>query len=174
MNKFHKLIKIVFLSLLLTGCGFHLRGHEPLPPQLHILYLQSDHPYTPLIQKIKHALKSTGIILVPTPQQAPVTLQILCSDFTQVIASVGTSGQLTTYILTQTITYQLTDCRCRIIQAPQTASTTRTYSIAANQILGDTAALNSLRNEMQRDAIYQILNHLRSPCTCAALQQVCG
>lgn len=162
---------VFLLSLLLAGCGFHLRGYEPIPCQLRILYLQTDQPYSPLSKKIKQTLQSVGICVVPTRQQAPITLQILCSDFAQAITNVGSSGQVTTYLLTQTISYQLTDSNCRVIQCPQTASTTRTYSIAANQILGDTAALNSLRNDMQRDVIYQILNHLRSHCTQATLQQ---
>ena len=123
---------------------------------------------------MQQTLRSIGVIVVPCAQQAPITLQILCADFTQTIASVSSSGQMTTYLLTQTINYQLLDCKGCVIQGPLTASTTRTYSIAANQILGDSAALNSLRVEMQRDAIYQVLNHLRSPCMQAALQKACG
>ncbi len=173
MKKFFKLFSISF-AILLSGCGFHLRGYAPLPAQLHVLHLQTDEPYSPLSKRLQKILQSMGIILVPCAQQAPVTLQILASNFIQMITSVGSSGQITTYILTQTIVYQLTDCSNKVIYGPQTVSTTRTYSIAANQILGDTAALNSLKNEMQRDVIYQILNHLRAPCTQRALQQTCG
>lgn len=169
-----KILCLFFLSFILSGCGFHLRGHEPLPPQLHILYLETASPYSPLTKQIQQTLNSIGIILVPCAQQAPVTLKILCSDFTQVITSIGSSGQITTYLLTQTITYQLMNCKGCVIHGPLIACTTRTYSIAANQILGDTAALNSLRIEMQRDVIYQILNHLRAPNTQAALRQCCN
>lgn len=164
--------QLIFLlfTLLLTGCGFHLRGYEPLPPQLHILYLETSAPFSPFNKQLRQTLRSMGICFVTCVAKAPITLQLLDESFSQTTTSVSSGGQVTTYLLTQTISYQLKDLRGNILQGPQCVSTSRSYSISSSQILGDTSALENLRMEMERDVVYQLLNHLRSPSTLQAIQ----
>lgn len=168
-----KLIIICLLGFAVSGCGFHLRGHFPLPPQLHYLYLQTNNPYTPLSKDLRRALLTTGIRLATYPNAAPVTLNIISDTFGQSITSIGSSQQVTTYFLTYTVIYQLTDASGHVLLCPQTIITNRTYSIASNQILADTTTLTTLQIEMRRDAIFQMLNRLRSPLVAHVLQQVC-
>lgn len=164
---------LALTCFLLSGCGFHLRGHEPLPPQLHLLYLQVNAPYSPLSKELQQILCSNGIQLVPYPGAAPVGLQILSDTFGQSITSIGSSQQVTTYFLTYTVTYQLNDANGHALLCPQTIVANRSYSIASNQILADTSTLLSLQEDMRRDVIFQLLNRLRSPATIRALSQVC-
>lgn len=168
-----KIIVAFLICLLLSGCGFRLRGCEPLPLQLHVLYLTGCDPYSPLMKRLRQVFRSLRVCLVNNPCGAFVTLQILSDDFHQTSTSIGTSGEVTTYLVTYCVSYQLRDSNGRILQGPQSVTTTRSYSISSSHILGDTAALDSLQEEMQRDVIYQLLTQLRSVCTARALQQLC-
>ncbi len=156
---------LIFSLLLLTGCGFHLRGHEPLPPALRVLYVQSNDPYGAFTKQLSQTLTAVGVTVTETSDTAPVALQILSEQSGQQLTSQGSSGQMSTYLLTYTVTYQLLDEHGRIIQAPQSVMATRAYSAAANQILGDLNVQSGLQTEMQRDAIVQILGRLRSHVT---------
>lgn len=165
----YKRFSLILLCLVLTACGFHLRGHVPLPPQLRFLFLQCVDPFSPLSKQLAQALCSSGIHLAPNSKAAPVTLQILTDNFGQSMSNIGTGGQLTTYNLVYNVCFQLVDANGRIILPPQTVTTTRVYSVASNLILANTSALTCLEEDMRRDLIFQILYRLRAPCTVRAL-----
>lgn len=161
----------IMSCFLLTGCGFHLRGHEPLPPQLHTLYVKSDNPYGAFTKSLERTLHGIGVIVVQDPKQAPYTLQILSEDFSQELTSQGASGQLSTYVLVYTVSYQLVAINGTIIKGPSIVTSTRSYSAASNQISGDINIQNSLKDDMQLDAVVQILTHLRARSTVQLLTQ---
>ena len=168
----HHTLAFTFLLFLLTGCGFHLRGHEPLPPQLRIMYFEPNSPYTALTKELRHSLQSMKITLVDSAKQAPVTLKVISDKFNQAVTSVGASGQTSTYVITYTVTFQLLDSHGNPIIPTQTASSVHSYSIMTNQYLGGLSYQSSLQSQMQREAVYQILDRLRSYNTRQALQQI--
>lgn len=172
MKKLIQIGVVGFFLLQLAACGFHLRGQEPLPPQLKHLYLQTGNPYDPLAKELETVLRSAGVVLVQDAQDAPVTLQILSAGMSQQITGQGASGQLTAYLLSYSVTYQLLDVHGRVIQEPQTVTTTRPYSISANQVLGDTSVHQSLQNDMRRDAVGQLIYRLHAKKALQALERI--
>lgn len=163
---------IVILLLSVTGCGFHMRGYEALPPQLQHLYIQSNNPYSPLTKQLQQMLRSSGIVISSTAQAASVTLKVLGDDNGRQITSQGVSGQLATYMLSYSVTYQLIGNDGHVIQEPQTITTTRNYVVSANQILGDLSVEQNLQNEMRRDVINQLIQRLYSKNTSQALSHL--
>jgi LPS-assembly lipoprotein len=163
MITFCRSLFVTLLAVLLTGCGFQLRGYEPLPDQLKVLYLQTDSPYSAFTKQLKVFLTSAKVTIVDRPQAAPVTLQILSDNTAQTLTSTGASGQTNTYTLTYTVVYQLLARNGEVIQSPQTVSTMRNYSVTSNQVLGDTNVQNTLLGQMRRDVIYLMLNRMRTP-----------
>ncbi len=160
-----RLLLLLILAFTLTGCGFHLRGYEPLPAQLKILYLQTNAPYDDFTKQIKTMLSSAKVTLVEHSVAAPLTLQILTEGSSSQLTGTSASGQTNTYSLAYSVTYQILNRQGAVIQAPQIVTVTRSYSVTSNQVLGDTNVQNNLIIQMQRDAIYQIMNRLRSPET---------
>lgn len=164
-----KQITLLACAFLLTACGFHLRGHIPLPPQLRVLFLECGNQYNPLGKALASALCASGIHLVPNAKAAPVTLEIVSDNMNDNTTSIASGGQVTTYYLVYSVCFQLRDCNGKIILPPQTLTTSRTYSIASSLILANTNGLYDLHEEMRRDIVFQILNRLRAPCTLKAL-----
>jgi LPS-assembly lipoprotein len=162
---------ILVSCFLLTACGFHLRGHEPLPTQLNTLYIQTDEPYNPFIKQLKQTLQNIGVNVVSDEQDAPITMAILKNTSLQTTTSVGISGQMTTLLLQHSLTYQLLNSHGIPLQAPRTVSTARSYSIATNAVVGNTSAQVTLEDEMQRDLIFQLFNQLRSSTTLQAISR---
>ena len=171
MKKLYSTLLILLLSLTITGCGFHLRGHEPMPPQLKVLFLQTAKPFSKLTKDLQRIFQRSGVLLTCNSHNAPVTLQIMVDNFTQSTTSIGSSGQVTTYILNYTIVYQLLDSCGHVLVPPQTITSTRSYAITSNQLLSNINALSSLQDEMRRELIYQLFNRLRSPLVLQALNR---
>src|SRR3990167_9659458 len=71
------LLGITLLCLLLTGCGFHLRGSMPLSPPLHNLYLKTKDPYGPLARNLRDYFKYSHVPLASSPETASAVLDIL-------------------------------------------------------------------------------------------------
>lgn len=162
----------IFLTIPLSGCGFHLRGYEPLPPQLKVIYLQTSEPYSAFIKQLKKTLYDVGVLLTENSDQSAVTLEINSAILTQTPTNFGSNGQVTTYLLTYTVTFQLLDRHGKTILGPESVTTTSNYSITSNQILGDMNAQQNLESDLRRDAIYQLLSRLRSYSTMEVLQNL--
>jgi LPS-assembly lipoprotein len=173
MKRTITLFFLFFLSITLSACGFHLRGHEPLPPELHVIYIESTTPYTEFSKRLEQTLRSIGIVVTRCPQDAPITLHIIAQTVTHQLTSQGSNGQLSTYLLSYFVSYQLVAADGHVLQCPQTITETRSFQISANQLLGDTNVQDTLVDSMRRDAIYQLLERLRSRGTLQALQKMC-
>lgn len=165
-----KLFLTTLLVLSLTACGFHLRGYEPLPPQLKVLHIESNSPGSLLAHELTQTLENSGIVIEKNAKAAPITLQILYDRLARQATSIGAGGQTTAYFLTYTATYQLIDRQGRIIAGPHSVSTTRNYSVTANQLLGDVNTEATLLEDMRRDIIHQMITRLDSPNTLRALK----
>lgn len=160
---------ILIVLLTLNGCGFQLRGYrEGQTIPFHTLYLQSSSPYSNFTKALHQTLNSLGIDT--RVSSAPMTLQILSQNFSRAITSLGNAGQTTTYLLSYTVFFQLTDRQHHILLPPQQILVTRNFSITSNQLSGDLNTQNDLQDEMQRDAIQQLITRLSSP---ALYRQFC-
>lgn len=154
---------LLLLALLfLEGCGFHLRGQTQIAPELQVLYLQTAEPYGPFAIQLKRGLQSMGIVFVNSIKDAPRVLHILNDSLGQQLTAISANTQVRTYVLTYFITFQIEDAHGQVILPPQTVSTVSTYETSVIQTLGDRDVLNTVQEEMRRDAIGQIINRLNA------------
>ncbi len=54
----------ILLTLLLTGCGFQLRGQASLPPEMRVTYVQTPSSLTPpgsVSRQLPQALARNGV-----------------------------------------------------------------------------------------------------------------
>jgi len=171
MQFINKFSILCFLLFTLTACGFHLRGHSPIPPELSVLYLQTDSPYSAFSKQLKQYLIASKVNLVESAEDAPITLKVISAKSSQALTSSGANGQTNTYNLAYTVTYQLLNNNGVAIQTPQTVVSTRDYSVTSNQLLSDTNVQSSLVDQMQREAIYQMITRMRAPNTLKTIKQ---
>jgi LPS-assembly lipoprotein len=159
-------IKLIFLiasMFLLTACGFHLRGQNELPPQLTTVYLQSNNPYGQLEVVLKTTLEGMNVNIVESPQQAPITLNITNASLTHDNSNVVSSDQASIYNFTNACTFTLINNKTKSqLVSPQNISFTRQLTLQPNEILETSSEVDTLKQEMNRDMISQILNILNS------------
>jgi LPS-assembly lipoprotein len=152
-----------FLSvLLLSACGFHLRGEIPLPAQLQKLYLQTTDPYGQLTRNIKQYLKFSGVELVDSPAEADTVLVILNETNSEQLLSIGGTQQTRQYDITLTVAFEVTNTSGKVLVPPESLHETRSLTILSNQILGGSNEENNLFVQMRRAIVYDILKRLSS------------
>ena len=71
------LLIVLVLTLLLSACGFHLRGHAAFALPFKTLYIKAANANAPFITELKRAIEVNGARVTDTPEQAQLTLQIV-------------------------------------------------------------------------------------------------
>src|SRR3990167_3099507 len=95
------------LCLLLTACGFHLRGQsEDAVNLMKVMFVQSPDPYGALSKTVRSVLKAQGVMLIDNIAQTPYRLEITKSSTGIRSAGYGFSNQVSV----NTVSYSF-DCR---------------------------------------------------------------
>ena len=146
----------VLVSLLLTGCGFHLRGDLPLShfPAMHI---QSER-HSELAALVSARLEHNKVQLLDSYQQTAPMLQLLDDTLERRTLSLFPNGQVAEYELIYKVKYALTmpDGEPQQYQF----EIFRDYQDDPNQALAKAKELELLLAELRQQAANRIMRQL--------------
>jgi LPS-assembly lipoprotein len=171
IQKIILLLSFLGASLLLSSCGFHLRGTVILAPPLKNIYLETNDPYSELTRNFKQTLKASHASLAKTPQTATTILEIISSNESQQLLSVGGTQQTRQYNLTLTVSYQVKTPAGKILISPQSVTETQAITIQANQVLGGSNEQNNLYHQMRRTIVNMVMTRLASKTATASVME---
>lgn len=171
MKFIFKIIMLLCALTILTSCGFTLRSSQPLPPQLHKIYLQTDNPYDQLAITLKKAFKASGIIVVDDANTNPLIFH-LTSNYNYSNISPATSAQARIYTLVLNITFSITDIHGKTIVDINNVSASRNISLAPNEIFEVSNQVEVVKQELQQEAVIKIFNILSSKKVFAAFNEL--
>lgn len=152
----------VLLVMLISGCGFHLRGEMPLAKPLHSVYIQSVDPYGTLVKSLSQSLKMSNVQLAENSHEAETTLVIMHDDTSQELLSVGATLQTRQYKLVVTAMFEVNDAKGRTIVPPQSLAESRVITVQSNQILGSSNEANLYFQQMRQALASAIMYRLAS------------
>lgn len=150
------------MAFLLAGCGFHLRGTPPLPPSIHEVGIQSSQPYGPLTLELTQILNAMHIQVTPLTQHPPLVLVVDDETFTSNTTTQSASSSTQQYIMYYTVVYHLADGKGNTIYGPKTIRVSEPYSVNQNQVLSTGSVEQSIQQELEQEAVYQIIQQLGS------------
>ena len=144
---------LLIATLLITSCGFQLRGNAEVPPAMRELALQMPAGRSALRLELSRTLRSNGIELAAA---APYSLQILKEKQGRRVASLDERVKADEYELRTEVRFQVTQGD-KFLIAPTAVRTERGYSYDADAITAENEQEALLRREMQQDISRQIL-----------------
>lgn len=156
----HKLISSTVLALLLlvTACGFHLRGASEFP--FKTIYVAAGDT-TPFGIALRRNLKSQeNIKQVSNANDADVILDILSERPEKVILSLTVQGFVREYTLNDYLTFQVRGRDGKIYLPPTTMSASRVISYNENVVLSKAVEEAAMFKEMQGDLVQQLVRRL--------------
>lgn len=148
-----KVLWIAALVMLLSACGFQLRGEVRLAPQLSHVHIAGESGFDPLVRDLTRALENAGARVVADAQQATATIQILKNSSARRVLSVQATGKAREYELHQVLEFRVRDGAGRELLGPQHLEVTRDYLFDANDVLGRAGEEEALRRDMRRDLV---------------------
>ena len=150
---------VLLLSvLLITACGFHLRGASLFP--FKTIYVAGSEA-TPLGLALRRNLQSQeNARLVDSEAAADVVLQILSERPEKVILSLTVQGLVREYTLNSYLTFQVRNSYGKIFLQPTTIKLSRVISYNENVVLSKAAEEAMLYKDMQSDIVQQVVRRL--------------
>jgi len=134
-------------SAMLAGCGFHLRGPQPLAfSTLHV----SVSEFSDLGSAIRRKVENSGT----------TTVTENANERGREILSLTSSGTVREYQLTQRIRFRLIDNKNVELIPPTNISGQREYTFDDEEVLGKEQEEALLYRDMQADLVQQIMRRL--------------
>lgn len=147
---------VILMSLLLTACGFHLRGHVGMP--FETLYLQASS--SPLTAALRRNLESNNVRLVDTADKADVVLDIVSERDEKQILTLGGSGRVTEFQLFYRVSLRAYDLKGQDWIPADEIVIRRDYSFDDTKILAKEQEETLLLKNMHADMVQQIARRL--------------
>lgn len=171
MRKLCWLSIVTLLSLVATGCGFHLRGAPTLPNQTSTVVVSSQSLHAPMERALRKQLQLYGLHSPSgdgsqsnTEQGIEIFLQP--ENLNRQLLSVYASGQVAEYELIFNVSYTVTfpdkqplDVKFEVV---------RDYQDDPDQVLAKTRELELVLDEMRQEAADIIIRRLANQATLVA------
>lgn len=151
---------VLAFVVLLTGCGFHLRGMHEMPRWLNNVTVVIQNANRDMEPFLNEQLKAYHINTCSDASLAEYWLIVEQDNFRQQISSISSSTTPRQYQLIYTVLFKLQRAKGKEIMPLRQVVVTRLITLNSNRILGSTNEEDQSKTEMQRDAAIQIIDRL--------------
>jgi LPS-assembly lipoprotein len=152
-------IIIVGAVALITGCGFHLQGHTPLPDSMKAAYVQAQDSRSDFVQSLRKAMIISGAHPAERKDHSTAVVNITKDEVTHRVLSVSAANRPTEYEVTYTVVFTV-DAGDKELLASQEVSATRSYSFDERLLLAKEHEETILREGMARDLADIVMRRL--------------
>lgn len=143
--------------LLLSACGFQLRGAANLP--FKSIYLGFS-PNAPTGVELKRYIQASGTKVVDEQKDAEAVLRVISDVRDKQVLTLNTNGRVREYALFQRFTFSVTDAKGAVLIPPTAVNLRRVITYDENQELAKQSEEALLYRDMQSDLVQQILRRL--------------
>lgn len=152
-----RLAAVAGLCVLVAGCGFRLRGEAALPFKT----IAVTPPSTLGVSVARNITAGTNAKVVEDPKEAEAILLITGETRDKVILSLNSQGRVREYTLRYRVTFRVIDGKGAEF-VPSSEVLLRRDITFNDQVLAKESEEALLYNDMQRDAVAQIIRRLSS------------
>ena len=149
---------LLLTVLLLTACGFHLRGHAGMP--FDTLYLDAANPGTTLVADLRRNLEANKVKLVNSADKADVVLNIALEMPEKQILTLGGSGRVNEFQLRYRVSLRAYDLKGQDWIPAEEVILRRDYVYDDAKILAKESEEALLYQSMRSDMVQQIVRRL--------------
>jgi LPS-assembly lipoprotein len=151
---------LLLISLLLiSACGYHLRGSIDLPEGLKAIYLQNSS--NQLRKSFKQTLKSIDGKLVETQKESGITIQIVKEHLENRVLSLSNTGRINEVELVYSLHFMMLNKKGKPLKEKQEIIIRRDYFNDQGDVLAKNNEDQTIRTEMYDQAVQSIIQRAR-------------
>ncbi len=175
-------LSLILLTLLLSACGFHLRGQTSYALPFKSITVRAFNDFSPIVVALKQALQDQGVQItdapilsqqdpIPTEQtaQAPantnptqLTLHVASESTSKQILSLNRAGRVREFQLNYRVMLRVYDQQQQDWIFPVTVDLQRNLPYDDTLVLAKESEEAQLYQEMRSDAVQQIMRQLNA------------
>lgn len=157
------LTAILLCSLILSGCGYSLRGSESLGASLPNLQLNLQNPNSEFSRLLRRSLDTAGVNLNEAdPNSGPPQLSVSDLRIQNQPVSVNPAARAAQYEIRLSIDIQLLDGEQELIPR-ETLTVERSYFEDIENIAGNQEEVEIITSEMRRELLNLLIRRLQAP-----------
>ncbi|EQM73710.1 LPS assembly lipoprotein LptE [Stutzerimonas stutzeri] len=162
-------LAVAGLALLLSACGFQLRGTGETSFALEEINLQARNSYGDTAKDLEELLKDNGVRVYPG---ARYTLDLVREQNRQRTASYTTAARTAEYELSSVLDYQFRGPQDTVL-LEDSVEARKVYVHDSSNLIGSDQEAEQLRQEMRRELLQQVSMRIRgiTPAQLDQLQQ---
>jgi len=149
---------LLISAVLLSGCGFHLRGQAGM--QFETLYLDATNPGTAFIKQLRLSLETNKVKLLDSPKQADVVLNIVSEMPSKQILTLDASGRVNEFELYYRVSLRAYDRQHNVLIPADNIEMRSDFPYDNNHVLAMEAEEALLYQSMRTDMVQQIVRRL--------------
>jgi LPS-assembly lipoprotein len=144
---------LVCLAVMLSACGFQLRGSAALPEEMAVTYIMAGNPYGTLVNDFAEALRTHKVTVTEVREEATATLLVIDSKRDKDVLSVNGNGKVLEYQLTQSIVFSVVSADKTTLLDPQQVAMSRDYLYSSTDVLSKEREEAVVRRTLQRELV---------------------
>ena len=145
----------VLLLLLLTACGYRLRGSIAMPESLKNMYVFNASPQ--LQNELKSVLKASKSQLAASPNDASIVIKILNEEIKTRVLSIGSTGKSNESELNYFLQFQFYDNQENALMEEQRIEIAREYFNDQTAVLAKSNEEQIIRKEIYKQAVRMLM-----------------
>ena len=154
------IVLLIGMSVLLSGCGFHLRGSQDFSAQINSLFIEGTPAQSDLGRELRQAFSAAKVNVLEDKFGADLTLVIRQDQKAKRVISLDSSGQPNQYELSYQVQFLLLNKEAEERLPLQTVRLQREYIFDPSLILAKSSEEQRLQKDMLRQVVDQILRRV--------------
>lgn len=150
---------ILFMMLILTSCGYHLRGSLDLPAGMKVVYMEGGSAQ--LQEQFKNTMEISSVPIASSPDKAGIIVKVFDEDSQRRVLSLDSGGSANYFELYYRLNYELLDAKNKVISERQSVEIKRDYYNNQLAVIAKENEESVIRDEMYRQAVRTIVNRAR-------------
>ena len=150
---------IVLMALLLSACGYHLRGAFELPAGMKNIFLEGGS--APLQTQFKKAMELSSIPIAASAETAGIIIRIFDENSQRRVLSLNVAGVANDFELDYRMEYEIVDAKDILLMARQPLEIKREYYNDQLAIIAKESEETTIKNEMYLQAVRTIVNRAK-------------
>ncbi len=155
-----RLLALVLIAGLLSGCGFHLRNSLNLPENLGPVRVLAVDRYSPLADMLSDGLARAGALSAPVDATDVATLQVVSEEWADTPISHDQFGRAQEYALRYAVVFSMKRADGSDAVPQQAVELSRDYLAPVVDSIGKASEREMLVVELRRDMAAAILRRV--------------
>ena len=103
------------IVLLLSACGYHLRGEAQLPAGMERVHVDSSDQFGPLKRNVEKALERSGAKIEPAAGEGIAEVNLSAVSLAPIVRSVATNAKVNEFTMLYHVELQITDGAGKVV-----------------------------------------------------------